>query len=54
MKKVVTVLAVVFGLAIFTSCTDESTELEERIEFENKLQLIDKSDVDESPDTRRD
>ncbi len=41
MKKVATILVCVFSLIVLTNCTDQSTKLEERIEFEHELQLVD-------------
>lgn len=41
MKKVVTMLVCVLGMIVLTNCTDQSTKLQERIEFEDELQLVD-------------
>ena len=39
MKKVIIILAVVFCTLVFTSCTDASTELNERIENERQNRI---------------
>jgi len=46
MKKVVTILIMLFSILIFNSCTDETVELKDRIENEKQieLQLVDPSD----------
>ncbi len=52
MKKVALILMVLVGsVLLLTSCTDQSKELEERIEIENEAKLIDKDEV-ETPTTK--
>ena len=56
MKKVITILAVVFCTIVLTSCTDASTELNERIENEKRieLQLIENGEIgDDQEDDQR-
>ncbi len=43
MKKVALILMVVCNVVLLTGCTDQSKELEERIEIENEQQLVDPS-----------
>ena len=49
MKKVFIVIAVVF-ISLLTSCVDQTNELEERLNFENELQLIENGEIGDDED----
>lgn len=50
MKKVTLVLVIFFTAFLFTGCTDNAQEFQDRIKAENELKAKKLSDKDEEPE----